>query len=113
MKKTSIIVMLFLTISFVVAQSNSAEVKILTSAVCETCKETLEHYLSFEKGVKTAKLDLDTKFITVVYNPAKTDEQKIRVAVTKIGYDADSLKADPKAYSKLPKCCKHPDDANH
>lgn len=27
--------------------------------------------------------------------------------VSQLGYDADDIKADPKAYAKLPKCCKH------
>src|SRR5262245_8082510 len=95
--------------SAVYAQSNRAEVKIKTSAVCEMCKKTIEHELSFEKGVKSVRLDVETKVLTVVYNPSKTNEQQIREAVTRTGYDADSLKADPKAWEKLPDCCKHPD----
>lgn len=86
--------------------AQNAEVKIITSAVCDMCKETIEHDLLFEKGIKKVTLDLDTKVATVVYNSKKTDEQKIRVAITKIGYDADSLMADPVAYKKLPDCCK-------
>jgi len=62
--------------------------------------------LLFEKGIKKVTLDLDTKVATVIYNPKKTDEEKIRIAITKIGYDADSLAADQSAYSKLPDCCK-------
>jgi hypothetical protein len=34
--------------------------------------------------------------------------EKIRIAITKSGYDADSLKADPKAFKHLPECCKKP-----
>jgi len=90
------------------AQSNTAEVKIRTSAVCETCKETIEHEMSFAKGVKTVTLDLETKIVKVVYNPAKTNENDIRVALTRVGYDADSLAADPKAFRKLPECCQKP-----
>jgi copper chaperone CopZ len=82
------------------------EVKIKTSAICEMCKETIEKGLAFEKGVKRSVLDVDSKYVTVTYNPEKTDESKIRKAITKLGYDADDQLADPKAYSKLDACCK-------
>src|SRR4030095_16469775 len=99
----AVIVTLFLSASLF---AQNAEVKIQTSAVCEMCKETIEHDLLFEKGVKKVSLDLDTKVVTVVYNSKKTDEEKIRIAITKIGYDADTLPADSTAYAKLPDCCK-------
>jgi mercuric ion binding protein len=86
--------------------AQNTEVKIKTSALCEMCKKTIEHDLLFEKGIKKVTLDLDTKVVTVVYNPKKTDEEKIRIAITKIGYDADSIPADSTAYSKLSDCCK-------
>ncbi len=83
-------------------------VRIHTSSLCDMCKKTIERDLSFEKGVKTINLDIDSKLVTVVYLPSKTNPEKIRVALTKIGYDADSLKADAKAFDKLPDCCKAP-----
>ena len=93
-----------------VSQKNSFcqtdTIRIQTSAICETCKKTIESDLSFEKGVKKSNLNLDDKVLTVVYNPEKTTPEKIRIAVTKSGYDADTLKADPKAYKRLPDCCK-------
>ena len=89
------------------AQTDTVRIK--TSAICEQCKEKIEHDLSFEKGVKSNVLNLETKEITVVYNAQKTDPEKIRVAITKIGYDADSLKALEKAYDRLPECCKAPE----
>jgi periplasmic mercuric ion binding protein len=88
------------------AQTDTIIIK--TSAICDECKERIEHDLSFEKGVKSAKLDLETKMVTVVYNSDKTSPAKIAEAITKIGYDADSLKADAKAFKKLPECCQRP-----
>jgi mercuric ion binding protein len=87
-------------------KSNTEEVKIQTSAVCGMCKERIEHDLSFEKGIKSVSLDNETKIVTVGYNPSKTNPDKIRLAISKIGYDADTVKADPIAYEKLPACCK-------
>ena len=81
-------------------------VKIKTSAICEMCKERIERNLAFEKGVKEANLDVATKVVTVIYNPKKTDVTKLKANISKTGYDADELIADPKGYQKLPGCCK-------
>lgn len=81
-------------------------VNIHTSAVCSTCKRTLEKDLSFEKGVKTSKLDLTTFEIMVVYDSKKTTPDKIRQRISRVGYDADDVKRDPKAFNRLPACCK-------
>lgn len=88
-------------------------VEIKTSAICDMCKEAIEYDLTFEKGVKSAILNLDNKVVTVVYNPKKTDAETIRKRITKVGYHADTLLRDPEAYEKLPECCKdgaHQDD---
>lgn len=82
------------------------EVKIKTSAVCEMCKARIERNLAFEKGVKEATLDVESKVVTVRYNPAKTDVSKLKATINKTGYDADELPADAKSYDKLPSCCK-------
>lgn len=80
-------------------------VQIQTSAVCKMCKERLEHDISFEKGVKSVDLDIDTKVLTVVYRKDKTTDEKLRIAVTKVGYDADNLPAVKKSHDRLPDCC--------
>ena len=90
----------------VVADDKDKEVKIKTSAICEMCKARIERNLAFEKGVKEATLDVTTKVVTIKYNPAKTDVAKLKANITKTGYDADEVTADPKGYDKLPSCCK-------
>lgn len=86
--------------------SNSDKiVKIKTSAKCGMCKRKLEREVTLSKGVKEAQLDLKDKVLTVKYHDGKTDENKIRETVTKIGYDADSKIAVQAAHDKLPKCC--------
>lgn len=88
------------------AQATTAEVKIKTSATCDMCKETIEKNLAFEKGIKKSVLDVESKIVTVTYNPEKTSPEKIRLAISKIGYDADNIPADPKGFKKLDECCK-------
>ena len=88
------------------AQSSKYDtVQIQTSAVCGMCKERIEHDMAFEKGVKSVELDSETKVLTVVYKKGKTTVKDLKVALTKIGYDADEMVADQKAHDRLPACC--------
>ena len=103
MKK--IVIILSLVMVSMMAQAQKEKVEIKTSAICGMCKTTIEKDLAFEKGVKSAELDLDTKILTVEFNAKKTTADKIRTRVTKVGYNADDKKRDPKAYAKLPACC--------
>lgn len=106
MKQVMFVFAMFWASQVVVAQTTTEEVKIKTSAVCGMCKKTIEKDLAYEKGVVSSELDVESKELTVKYNPQKTNPAKIKKAVTKIGYDADELPAKPKAYKKLPECCK-------
>ncbi len=86
--------------------SKTEKVIIKTSAVCQQCKDRLEKHIAFEKGVRAVSLDLETKELTVEFRTGKNTKEGLKKAVTKVGYDADELEADPKAYEKLPACCK-------
>lgn len=80
-------------------------INIKSSTVCDMCKERIERELVFEKGVKEVKVDLSTSTITVKYRNDKTDPDKIRKAIAKLGYYADDVAGDPEAFKKLPECC--------
>ena len=82
------------------------EIKIKTSSVCNMCKKTIEHAMAYEKGIKTAILDVDSQVLTVVFSSEKTNSDKVRKAVTMTGYDADAVPANARAYDKLEDCCK-------
>lgn len=102
-----LIISLLFGTSMLNAQNKKIEtVKIRTSAVCGQCKDRIEQGLAFEKGIRDVILDLDTKIATVKYASTKTNPDEIRKAISKLGYDADSIPKDKKAYEKLPACCK-------
>ncbi|MBN1198043.1 MAG: heavy-metal-associated domain-containing protein, partial [Bacteroidales bacterium] len=92
----------FVLVFFFVLQGIGQEIKkedtltVQTSAVCGMCKERIEQGLAFEKGVKKASLDEETKKVKVIFYPAKTNPDIIRNAISKLGYDADNVAADPK-----------------
>lgn len=74
---------------------------------CESCGGKLEGILDV-KGVKDMKLDAENMTITVMYNAKKTSPEKIRQAISKLGFDADDVPADPEAVKELDGCCKKP-----
>jgi hypothetical protein len=52
------------------------------------------------------ELNAEDMTITVYYNTKKTDLETIKTAISKLGYDADEVKADAVAYENLDNCCK-------
>lgn len=73
-------------------------------AVCES-KTALEKDLMLTKGVKSVVIDAAAMTITVKYNAKRTTPDKIRTVISNSGYDADDVKANPKAQGKLDGCC--------
>jgi copper chaperone CopZ len=109
--KTIIAILSFFFFAFN-ASAQTKEVTIKLGAYCdhfeqcETGKSRLEKELVFTKGIKDVKTDSQAKTVTVKFNSKKTSEHKIREAISKAGYDADDVKADPKGFAKLDECCK-------
>jgi copper chaperone CopZ len=108
MKYTSFLVILFmLSAHSLSAQTKKTDtVQINSSVVCQMCKDRIENSLAYEKGIKDVSVDLETKKITVKFNTKSTSVEEIRKKISKLGYDADLVLADPDAYAKLPACCK-------
>lgn len=107
MKQVLVLVVATLFISTgVSAQKNKLEeVKIITSAVCDMCKERIENGLYSQKGIVEAKLDVATKIVTIKFRSSKTNVETLRKYISGIGYNADEIVADKTAYDKLPGCC--------
>ncbi len=99
-------ILILFAVSAKAQDATIAELKVKTSSVCKICKGNIEEALSYEKGIKKSVLDVKTKIVTVTYNPKKTTPEKIRIAISNAGYDADDVPANPKAYKDLEKCCK-------
>lgn len=104
--RSSSLLLLFFAIFNCVSIAQTAEVKIKTSAQCDECKERIEKMLAFEKGIKSSTLNLEDQVVTIVYYNKRTNPEKIKQAISNIGYDADDIKAKKEEYDKLPTCCK-------
>lgn len=74
--------------------------------VCETCGGKMETDLYYVKGIKFVEYNENDMTIKVKYNTKKMSPEKIRIAISKLGFSADNVPADMLAYEKLDGCCK-------
>ena len=97
---------MLMVLAATVAQAKTDSTTIKTTIQCSSCEKRIMKNLPFEKGVKDVKGDVDKQTVGVAYDAGQTDVKKIKEAIAKLGYDADDVKRDAKAYEKLPACCK-------
>lgn len=72
---------------------------------CESCGGKIQRDLSFDKGIHKVVLDDKKMTVSVEFNPLKTNAEEIRKRISMYGYDADTMKADSLAVTKLDNCC--------
>ncbi len=96
------------------AQKAPKKFKLKHLPQCEMCKDRIgKSFTERERKEVSSNLDLKTKIVTAAYNPKEISPDRLRLAISKVGYQADDLKADPFAYEALPACCKLPDNKNY
>jgi outer membrane receptor for ferrienterochelin and colicins len=92
---------------------------------CGLCQQRIEEAAK-GRGVRSAKWDVDTKILSLTFDPAKTSVAKVQERIATVGHDTELKKADEKVYNALPDCChykepgahnddadQHDDQANH
>ena len=88
------------------ASKNEQTVTIQTNGVCQKCADKFKENVPYFKGVKSYTYDMKTAKLTITYDTKKTNPDQLRTQVSKLGYNADNVKADPAARAKLPACCR-------
>ncbi len=103
---------LFVTSNTVFAQKTNQKAVIKTTLNCDHCKMCETCGLKFKsemlkiKGVKMYELDDKKMTFTLYFNEKKTNLQTIKTAISKLGYDADEVKATDEGIATLDDCCK-------
>jgi mercuric ion binding protein len=77
------------------------------SGNCDMCKSNIESALKANSAVQSANWDVNTKVVTVVYNPHVATVDQLQQLVADSGYDTEKIKATDAAYKALPKCCQY------
>lgn len=97
-------------LSFAQAKAQQTlKISLPTLQDCDVCKERIETYLKRYDGVSSISVNLKRKEATVKYFTDRITDEDIKAAIATAGFDANEVKAEPDAYSRLPKCCKAPE----
>ena len=81
--------------------------KIEVKGNCGMCESRIEKAVKAVDGVSKADWDKETKKLEVTFDNAKTNLDKIEVAIAKVGHDTPHHKAKDAVYNELPGCCKY------
>jgi copper chaperone CopZ len=65
------------------------EVVFKVNMTCENCKKKIEKNVSWEKGVKDLRVDLEEKTVTILFDPKKTDTETLKKAIEKLGFTCE------------------------
>ncbi len=112
MKRIIILALVSLiTLGVSAQQSKSASKKdqtvtIQTNGVCQKCADKFKENVPYFKGVKDYTYDMKTAKLTITYDASRTNPDQLRQQISKLGYNADNVKADAAARAKLPACCR-------
>ena len=88
------------------ASKGEQTVTIQTNGVCQKCADKFKENVPYFKGVKSYSYDMKTAKLTINYDAKKTNPDQLRQEISKLGYNADNVKADAAARAKLPACCR-------
>lgn len=79
---------------------------IAVSGNCDMCKTRIEKAAKVP-GVVKADWNVDSKKLTLVYNPKKITLDAVEKKIAAVGHDTPKYKADKKTYDSLPACCRY------
>jgi len=88
------------------AAANSMTTKFKVYGNCGMCEQRIEKAAKIE-GVSLADWDVDTKILTVIFDPAKAKPGQLHKAVAAVGHDTEKERADDKVYENLHGCCQY------
>ena len=107
MKNKICILVIFFSIFMIGCNNASEEMVINTPTIqCGMCQKIIEVGLAKVDGVSNPKVDLKKKKTILFHDPEKTNIKSIEKVVSELGYQANTLKANPDSYAELPACCK-------
>tara|TARA_B100000287_G_C20484030_1_gene722310 strand:- start:509 stop:835 length:327 start_codon:yes stop_codon:yes gene_type:complete len=100
-------VMILLLSIFIGCGGEDMNVTVMTPTIqCGMCQKNIEVGLSKIDGIGRSTVDLASKTTKVSFDSKKTDLLKIENAIADLGYQANTVSANPEAYESLPACCK-------
>ena len=72
--------------------SKDETVVFLVSMDCHNCEQKIKKNIPYERGVKDVATNLDKKLVTIKYQPSRTDKDKLKKSVEKLGFTCEEVK---------------------
>ncbi len=111
MKLIKYLLMLYLVFPGIASYSQNKKPSSADTAItfkvfgaCEQCKDRIENAVK-GRGIRTAVWDVDSKLLSLVYNPSQVSLEKIQNKIVAVGHDLENKKAKNVVYNALPQCC--------
>lgn len=79
---------MMMTVAMMAADYVTAKFTVNPQMTCENCENKIKSNIRYEKGVKQIETSLAHQLVTIKYDAAKTNPEKIIEAFKKIGYTA-------------------------
>jgi outer membrane receptor protein involved in Fe transport len=98
----SIFLLLFLTATFLFAQST--KIQAWVNGDCSMCKERIEKTAK-KNGASKVDWNDETKMLNLEFDRTKTSIDNILEKIAEVGHDNERYKAKDEVYSKLSGCC--------
>lgn len=107
MRKLFFVMMLAAMTATANAKSESDTLVVTTTPQmhCANCENKIKDGLRFEKGVKDIITSVENQTVTIVYNPKKTDKNKLEATFPKFGYQAREVKKGEKVARNMDEQC--------
>lgn len=89
------IIVMFVAIGSAMAgvkKTSNKTVTLNVSLHCQSCVNTIERNISFEKGVKDLNVNLDKKTVTITFDTLKTNTATLTKKIIELGYEASEKK---------------------
>ena len=77
-------------------RNKDAEVVFSVNIHCDKCEQKIKKNIPFEKGVKGLTTDLDKQLVTIKYQTDKTDKDKLKKSIEKLGYTCKEVEGQGK-----------------
>tara|TARA_R100000306_G_C4267034_1_gene88201 strand:- start:84 stop:521 length:438 start_codon:yes stop_codon:yes gene_type:complete len=110
MKNLLVICFVLLVGGFAQAQDKNAKVAFQVDGVCGMCQERIEKAAIRTKGVKSAKWNVHTHYLSVIFDERKTNLETIHQSVANVGHDTELVTATDEAYNSVHDCCRYRDE---
>ena len=99
-----LVVSIFMNSATKAQSSKDSTASFKVSGVCGMCEQRIEKALKI-KGIISAEWDLDSKLVSIVFDPTKTTLDKIHLRLADVGHDTEIKQATESTYKALPDCC--------